>query len=1493
MTNDVAVVGMSGRFPGAASVDAFWENVRNGVESITRFSAEELAADGVDPALLHHPRFVNAGGALDGIELFDAGLFGYNPREAEILDPQHRVFLECAWESLEDAGCDPSRYAGLIGVYAGTGPSTYQARLHADPQLAALLGGTQLSIANEKDHLTTRVAYKLDLRGPAVTVQTTCSSSLVAVVLACQSLLTEQCDAALAGGVSIVVPQRTGYVYSEGGILSPDGHCRAFDARARGAVGGNGCGIVVLKRLDDALADGDHVRAVIAGAAINNDGSGKVGYTAPSIDGQAKVIARAHAMAGTSPDDIGYVEAHGTGTPLGDPIEVAALTQAFRTGTDRRGYCALGSVKTNVGHLDAAAGVAGLIKTVLAVERAEIPPSLHYHEPNPALELADSPFYVNDELRTWPPTRRAGVSSFGIGGTNAHVVVEQAPPPVPAAPGRAQQLLVLSARSPEALDAQTANLAAHLEQHRELDLADVAHTLQSGRVALAHRRALVASDCARAAAALRGPLPTGAATGSAPPVAFLLPGQGAQHVGMAGGLYAAEPLFRDAVDHAAELLRQPLGLDLRELVSGAAEHDVARATELLRQTAVAQPALFAVEYALARLWMRWGVTPVALLGHSVGEYVAACLSGVLSFEDALLLVAERGRLMQEQPPGAMLAIALGEDAVRPMLGDALSLAAINGPALCVVSGPEDAVRGLERALAMRGLPGSRLHTSHAFHSATMDAVVEPLAARVRAVARGAPRIPWVSNLHGGWIDAGEAADPAYWAAHLRSCVRFADGLETLLEDPDLVLLEVGPGQTLTRLARSHPAATGRAPIAGLPHATDRADDAEHVVGALGRLFLAGVTVDWSAFQAAAPRRRVPLPRYPFERRRYWIDARPREAEAVASQPVGKAGTPDEWVWVPTWRRTTARTPGAGGGPWLLFDDGGALGTQVASMLAARGDAIVRVGAGARYARRAAGDVELDPGDRAGYGELVRALRADGLMPARVVHLWGLRGSGRASFYSLLFLAQALVESGHAEPLEIAVVTSGAYDVTGDEPLRPEAALALGPCKVIPQEHPQIRCRSVDFTRSADAASLVAELIGDDADRVVAYRGGHRWVQGFERLAPTAVAPQPGLLRDGATVLVTGGLGAVGLALAEVLARTSRPNLVLVGRSAVPKRDAWEAWVGAHGDGDAVSRKIRGMRRLERLGSIVVAESADVSDPQQLAAVVERARARFGAVHGIVHAAGATEADAFGAIAQTTTAACERHFAPKVDALDVLDAAFAGDELDFRVLVSSLSSLLGGLGFVAYASANAYMDAFAVARARGGARWTSVGWDGWDFGGEPAGRRLALTRDEGMLVFERLLAASPQAHVAVSTGDLEDRIAQWVRLDSVRRQPPPAALHERPRLQSAYEAPGDDVERFVAEVWQALLGIERIGLHDNFFELGGHSLLAVQAASRLRDAFRVDVSVHALFEAPTVAGLAAAISATFAAGTLDDDLADVLDQVERLSDEEIAALLDEA
>jgi acyl transferase domain-containing protein len=1376
---EVAIIGMAGRFPGARDVEQFWHNLRDGIESITWFSDEELEAAGADPALVRSPRYVKAGRVMEGYDRFDSAFFGVSPREAEIIDPQQRVFLECAWEALEDAGYDPEHAPVRVGVFAGSRINGYLGNVYSNPALVATVGDLQLQVANDKDYLATRVSYKLDLGGPSVTVQSACSTALVAIHLSCQALLAGECDLALAGGVGIRIPE-VGYLYLDGDVNSPDGHLRAFDAKARGTVFGSGMGIVVLKRLADARADGDAIRAVVRGSAVTNDGAQKVGFTAPGSDGQTRVIRAALLAAEVDPATITYIEAHGTGTPLGDPVEIAALTKAFREQTDQTGFCAVGSVKTNVGHLGAAAGIAGIIKTVLALQHRVIPPSLFFEEPNPEIDFASSPFYVNAQLREWTVRdgfpRRAGVSAFGMGGTNAHVILEEAPAQGPSGAARPWQLLPLSARSGSALEAATIRLAAHLRTHPELPLADAAYTLQVGRKHFEHRRAVVCRDLDDAMQALAASSPGQAFTGLAEvgerPVAFLFSGQGAQHAGMGGELYRTEPAFRAAVDRCAELLRTHLGLDLRELLfppDGWAEEEArAELDARLGQTALTQPALFVVEYALAKLWMEWGVTPGAMLGHSIGEYVAACLAEVFSLADALALVAARGRLMQGLPGGAMLAVPLPEDEVAALLDGQLSLAAVNTPTRCVVSGPTGAIDDLRRRLAERGLAARRLHTSHAFHSAMMEPILAPFLRQIEAIELAPPRLPYLSNVTGTWITAAEATDPAYWVRHLRAAVRFADGVGALCAEPGRLLLEVGPGNALTTLAHQHPARAERQlAVSSLPHSRERQPEGAFLLKAVAQLWLAGARIDWRRFHAHERRHRVPLPTYPFERERYWID--PGDMTGLAAPGFAGARKRKEiadWFYLPYWKPSLPAAPalgpsapGAPGSRWLLFLDDAGLGEAIAARLAQAGRSVAAVHAGKGFARLDGGAFALAPGRREDYDALLAELAASEQIPDVVLHLWNVGGAGATaeetearSFWSLLFLAQACGKRNLSSPLRLAVVSSHLHRVAGEGFLQPEKALLLGPSRVIPLEYPNIRCASIDvlFPEPGSPAEdelielLIAEAAAGMDDPIVAYRGPERWVRDYQAVA--IPAPEATRLRQGGIYLITGGLGGLGLVFAEFLAREYQAKLALLGLSPLPPREAWAGWLAARGEGNRVSQKIRKVTELEATGGEVLVLAADVTDEAQMRDAVGQVLARFGALHGVIHAAGLAGGGVIQLKAPETAA---RVLAPKTRGTRCLDAALAGLPLDFVAFCSSTIAVVGGLGQVDYCAANSYLDAFAQAKALAGGPYTvSINWGAW--------------QEVGMAVATGMMSGPGEAAAAPRREDIHPLIDRCLR-----------------------------------------------------------------------------------------------------------------------------------
>jgi len=1339
-TKHIAIVGMQLRFPGAITRAEFWQNLCNGIESTSFFDEAEMAAAGFPPELIANANFVRANPHVGDTAQFDPAFFGFTPHEAEVMDPQIRLMLECSWQALEDAGYDAERFAGRIGVFMGANLSNYfMANLM--PQIDELTAGqggiSALTLFNDRDSLATIVSYKLNLKGPSVTVQTYCSTSLVAVHLGCQSILGGDCEMVLAGGVSLNNEQVSGYTYEEGSIKSRDGHCRTFDAAASGTVFGNGVGVVVLKRLDRAIADGDEIHAVIRGSAINNDGAIKAGYTAPSVQGQIESISAAIARAEVAPETIGFVEAHGTATLIGDPIEVTALTAAFgAAGSKGRQYCALGSAKTNFGHLDRAAGVAGLMKTAMVVREGIIPPSLHYTTPNPKIDFESSPFFVNTALRTWESgdtPRRGLVCSLGVGGTNAHAVVEAPPDREPSGESRAVQLVVLSARSGEALSVATDQLIKYLNQHPDANPADVAYTLQNGRKAFGQRRIAVGRDAAEIVAALEdkktGQSYAGDSAGKTnAPVAFLFPGQGSQYVGMGRELYESEPVYRAEVDRCAVLLEPHLGLDLRTILypnSGDAE----AATEKLKQTALTQPALFVVEYALAKLWQSWGVEPAAMIGHSIGEYVAATLAGVFAMEDALGLVAARGRLMQSLPAGSMLAVPLPESELAPLLGEDLSLAAVNAPGSCVASGSPEAVAKLEATLKTRGVEARRLQTSHAFHSRMMDPILPEFTALVAKVERNAPTLPYVSNLTGTWITAEQAVDPAYWAQHLRGAVRFTDGVAELLKEGARVGLEVGPGRTLSSLSRQRPEIGPLgAPLTSLRHPLEKTSDTVFLLAALGKLWTRGVAIDWLEFSGDEKRRRVPLPTYPFDRQSYWVQRKEVSplvpVAARVAKPFGKQADLADWFYAPVWRKTALAPHAAAGGPeWLVLADASDWRDALVSQVEAAGGRVTLVESGVDFAPADAGRFTINPANPQDFNTLLAALRTDARFPSQIVHGWNLRaaeGDALAAFedtqtkgfYSLLFLAQALGEENLTAAVRLGVATRQLQSVDGEQIVGPERATLIGPSKVIAQEYPEVASVAIDVAGSpADmAAAVVAELGVLPVEPVVAWRDGQRHVQAFEARRLEAEGLVLPLLKTSGVYLITGGLGGIGLKVAAWLARTVQARLVLTNRSALPPRDKWATWLASHDSGDRVSRRISSVQHLEAAGAEVLLVTANTADLAAMTAAVAEARAHFGRIDGVMHAAGVA---GDGVIQLKDKATATAVIDAKIKGALVLTAALGAEQVDFLVHFSSIAAVTGGFGQVDYCGANSCLDVLAQAAERAGGPTTiSINWDAW-------------------------------------------------------------------------------------------------------------------------------------------------------------------------------------
>lgn len=1306
----IAIVGMAARLPGAADLAECWRLLVTGGDGVRRLSDEQLAAAGVPAAALADPTYVKASPILDGLADMDADLFGLRHHEADLLDPQTRLFIENTHAAIEDAGHDPARLAGRVGVFGSTGPNEYAEQVCRN--LRVDRDDISVKLANTVDYFATRTSYTFGFDGPSMTVLTACSSSLVAIDLACQALRMGRCDWAVAGGATIELPHGRGYWWQLGGARSRSGRCRPYSAAADGTVFGSGAATVLLRRLDDAIADGDHVRAVVRGIGITNDGADKASFSAPGIPEQVAAARQAMAASGLRPSDISLVEGHGTGTAVGDPIEVAALTNAYQ-GLDGEtlaaGSILLGSVKANVGHLSAAAGTASLVKVLLALEHGKVPPTLTDGGPHPALGLADTPFRLATEVTGWPREpgrpRRAAVNSLGVGGTNVHLIVEEGPAPVRAEPDGQPRLVIWSGRTPEAAKAVRDRLSEHFAALPEEDFADAVVTLRE-RAAHPVRGSAVCADAVEAAKALAdaGKVveATAPVTEPAGGVALLFPGQGVQHTGMTVGMYQSDPAFRAHLDRNLATLAETLP-ELRDVWL-----DQNRGTELI-STRYAQPLLFAVQHALAARWLEHGVAPTALLGHSVGELVAATVAGVFELDAALRLVARRGELMQQAPPGSLLAVAAGEDEVRPLLPDTVTVSALNAPDQTVVGGPTADVAALAERLARRGLHSTRVRTSHAFHTPSMAAAAAAFAEDVRAAAPRPPRIPVISATTGAAVTDEQAADPGFWAAQVADPVRFWAALDVVAGTPGRILLEVGPGQTLTKLARRQPdVAEGRCTaLAGLGRAVD---DHRSLLGTIGELWVAGVPVDLSG----PVRRRVPLPGYPYQRRRHWIEPTAAGATPAEATPASVSA-----YAVPGWvdaARPQPRTR-AGTVPTLaLLPADPTLATDLLVALHRSGCQVTGVRPGEAFARDGA-DYRIRAAEPADLAMVAADLLAEGRATELVVHAWAageLPADAAAglelSVLALLTLVQESLRGQHGAGPDVLVLTRGAADVSGAERVRPAAAALLGAVRSLAAEAPLRRVRLVDLGHGTLEDDLVDELACDERDPVVALRGSRRWVR--TELAYTPRAGELPVIRRAGTYLLTGGFGGLGLAVAHGLAATGRrPRLVLTGRTVPADDDPRQSVLAA----------------LRRLGAQVRTARCDVTDPAQFGALLDGLDEPLA---GVLHLAGV----AGGGMLELRK---------RADAVAVLAAKAVGTQVladvladrprpDFVAVFSSRAALDGLVGGADYAGANAYADAVAAGQP---GRWLSVNWPLWSTVGmgthlAPGGARAEQVRTDG-------------------------------------------------------------------------------------------------------------------------------------------------------------------
>ncbi|AMM96464.1 type I polyketide synthase [Bacillus pumilus] len=1453
---EVAVVGMACRFPGAKNIHHFWDNLANGRESITFFSKEELLEAGVEKEALDHEQYVCAKGAVDQHDHFDADFFGYSQREAEVMDPQIRMFHEVAWESLEDAGYNPETYQEPIGLFGAASANLYwQAASmlmrtnHSSEQFAAV----QLT---DKDFMNTKVSYKLNLKGPSVAVDTACSSSLTAIHMAARALITGECKMALAGGVTITTPHKKGYMYQEGMIMSPDGHCRAFDEQAEGTVGGEGCGVVVLKSLKQALKDKDHIYGVIKGSAYNNDGGRKVGYTAPSIEGQSEVIKKALNISRVEAESISYIEAHGTGTTLGDPVEIESLKKAFQT--DKKQFCAIGSVKTNIGHLDSAAGVAGFIKTTLSLYHQMLPPSLHYKKPNPKIDFESSPFYVNTTPVPWTKTEqplRAGVSSFGVGGTNVHLIMEEAPAADKPSVERDHELMVISARSKQAVQKSAEQMTSYLKDQKRVTLSEAAFTLQEGRKHFPYRQAFLA-----------GPDRTFQSAGQPqkafqqPAVVWMFSGQGAQYVNMGKDLYEKDPEFKQMLQKCFAIILSLSGVEIENVLYPTTEEEFIKAEQLMQQTSYTQIILFSFEYALASKLMGLGIRPHYFIGHSIGEITAACVAGIIHLEDAIRIVLKRGSLMQKMPRGEMAGVSLSAEEIEHDLPEGVELSAVNSSQLSVVSGPSERLQIYLEQAEKRGASVQTLKTSHAFHTSMMAEASEQFKHVLSKITYQQSEIPILSNVTGNWLTNEQASSPDYWASHIRQPVLFSQGIETLLGLGEVVFIEVGPGHTLTQFVKRHEDydVNKAAAVSLVRHPKEQAADDEYMKKAIGKLWSFGVEPNWSAVRKEKAPYRVSLPTYPFE---HQIFPSPQfKADqlmtAIAPSEKGEKFSADfeDWFYIPVWERSAPvlKEQHHQGKRILVFEKSGHIGDY----LKERHAEVVSVCQSDHTIKENDQLMKADVHMLSHLEWVMAELHQSGFIPEEIIWMHDelTEDTGdQPNYLSVLDLVR-LISQHHNTTIRLHLVTNQAHDVIGMEKVNPLQATCTGLALTIPQEYQHIACQHVDLCQETKAdwpLFLSYEVEMHDQEAVVAYRGNSRWVRKASSTPLSKEESSTQHFRTHGVYLLTGGMGGVGFTLAQHLAETYQAKLVFLSRSQIRERSAWHEL----SDDGKEAETVKKLMTLEELGADVLTVHGDVSDKDAVQKAVQLAHTTFGDLHGVIHAAG--EAD--GKIIQARTADDEiRMCQAKINGTYVLDEALKNETLDFVLLCSSLVSFLGAAGQVAYAASNAFMDSFAHAKRQERKPVISLNWDRWEKVGMAHDSALAakvndmmaleeqagISPEEGIKAFQEVLRLDyPQ--ILVSVRDMGERIKH--RLTPMQE--------EKESSQQISQVIDDRLEVSLSDALSSFFPHEP-DVNENFFEMGATSLDLLQMSGHIKSIYGIEVPVVMMYSHPTIASLAA-------------------------------------
>lgn len=1466
-SQDVAIIGMSCRFPKARNVDEFWQNLCQGTNCLTRFDEHNLPY-----SLLANEEFIPVKGVLENSDQFDAHFFGFSPVDAKITDPQHRIFLECAWEALEHAAIAPNKMTSkVISLFSGMTDSTYlKENLLKNRWFCNEFDSVQQRIATSMGMLSTQVSYHLNFKGRSVNVNTACSTGLVTVDHACQDLILGQSDIALAGASSIVVPEVQGYFYQNGSIVSPDGYCRPFSSKANGTVFSNGVGVVVLKRLEDAVKDRNTIYAVIKGRGVNNDGTDKLGFTAPSISGQISCIRQALAQAQIKAEELGFLEAHGTATALGDAIEIKALTSVYREQTDKTQFCALGSVKANIGHTDTAAGIAGIIKTALCLYHKKIPPLIHYETSNPDLSLPDSPFFVNTKLLDWNSAskRYAGVSAFGIGGTNSHIILseyehqeEYSTLPLN------EELILLSAKTEKALDQNSSNLQHYLKNSMNSPLGDIAFTLHTGREDFQWRQFAVGKTAEEIANGLRKKTLSLFDEQTHHSVVFMFSGQGMQYPQIAMELFATVPLFAKYVSLGAQLAQAYLHCDLLSVIRD-------RNTNKLKETQYAQPALFIVEYALAKVLMECGVVPEILIGHSIGEYVAACLADVFSFEDAIAVVCERGLLMSKAPKGAMLSL----EATHEMLQDTylkiahVDIALHNATRHFVLSGSDAEISKLEKYLISQKKKHQRLKVSHAFHSHLMESIEKSFKERFTHIKCQAPKIPIISNVTGDWLSANEAINPDYWYQHVRETVQFSNSIQRILQDKHPLFVEVGPGQSLCGFVKEISANKANT-LFTLPNHQRITTDRFQLLSTLGELWTKGIPINLKPVCETNNRKCIPLPTYPFQKQRYWVGA---DLNSIPQNDISALYKP-VWSYEPVALNIPSHLNEFN---FIIFKDKIGIAEQIIERLKIQGIQPIIIEQNQEFQQLTQTHITINPGEPSHYSQLISSLK-NTLHHPIIIHCFTYDNAQEVfldelqiehqldlGFYSLLYLTQAfLSELGTTIPIHLTLITSATQIIVGTERICPINTSLLGASRVIPLEHRNISCELIDLNANENVSLILNDLLSSAGQKqkksphkLTAYRNGYRWEISY---LPIQNKPQSNRLSNHGAYLVTGGLGGIGLSLCKTIARhTVSPTFILCSRSAIPSQSSWKSI--AIDSTHPYHTKIVQLQQLKELGAHIMCYQVDIGNYEEVNNLVTFCKRKLRHINGLIHAAGIAGG---GLIQLKTKEAAHRVLVSKIHGTYHLAKAFQEFNFDFVVFMSSIASITGEQGQIDYCAANACLDSFAHSRLFHTQYPLSINWNTW----RDIGMSVETKRPEDMNLFSRGNTLSPlqgqelflqaltsrSANLIASNYNVEE-YAQLVRENNPVADKEHKVSRETFQINHEFKAPQGVIEKQLAKLWQENLHIAGIGRDDDFFALGGHSLKALNLIEQINTSLETHLSIQHLYQTPTIAQLAEVI-----------------------------------